>query len=137
MNANRPAIWLLVGVVLGFGLPVLAFIGLIVALVLSASQLSGPTLSSASEISQVSGPTSGAAVALIDISGPIVSGRADVFDTANMAASGDIVPLISKAAERSDIKALVLRVNGPGGSVVGSDEITTRCSASKSRLSSS
>ena len=123
MNANRSAIWLLVGVVLGFGLPVLAFIGLVVALVVSASQLSAPDLTSANETSHVSGPTSGAAVALIDITGPITSGTANVFDAADMAASGDIVPLISTASERSDIKALVLRVNSPGGSVVGSDEI--------------
>ncbi|HIC69763.1 MAG TPA: signal peptide peptidase SppA [Candidatus Latescibacteria bacterium] len=123
MNANRSALWLLVGVVLGFGLPVLAIIGLIVALVVSASQLSDPTFSTPSEVSQVSGPTSGEAVALIDITGPIVSGRADVFDAADMAASADIVPLIRTVAERSDIKALVLRVNSPGGSVVGSDEI--------------
>lgn len=123
MNADRPAIWLLVGVVLGFGLPVLAFIGLIVTLVVSASQLSAPTLTSASETSHVSGPTSGDAVALVDINGPLTSGRANVFDSADMAASGDIVPPISKAGERSDIKALVLRVNSPGGSVVGSDEI--------------
>jgi|AP95_1055475.scaffolds.fasta_scaffold29296_2 protease-4 len=123
MSANRPAIWLLVGVVLGFGLPVLAIIGLIVTLVASAAQLSGPTLSSANETAHVSGPTSGDAVALIDINGPITSGSANVFDAADMAASGDIVPLISTAAERSDIKALVLLVNSPGGSVVGSDEI--------------
>ena len=123
MSANRPAIWLLVGVVLGFGLPVLAIMGLIVTLVASAAQLSGPTLSSANETAHVSGPTSGDAVALIDINGPITSGSANVFDAADMAASGDIVPLISTAAERSDIKALVLLVNSPGGSVVGSDEI--------------
>ena len=123
MKSNTPALWLLVGVIVGFGLPVLAFIGVIIVLVASTSQLTDQAIPSLGESSHVSGPLSGPAVALIDIAGPIVSGTVDVFDARRMAASGDIVPLIRRAADKSDVKALVLRLNSPGGSVVGSDEI--------------
>ena len=36
-----------------------------------------------------------------------------------MTASGDLVPLIRRAAANPDVAVLVLRLNSPGGSVVG------------------
>ena len=123
MKSNRSAVWLLVGVLVGFGLPVLALIGVVFALVLSTSQLAGQGGSSVDKAAHLSGPESGPAVALLDVVGPIISGKKPVFETEVMAAAGNIVPLISQVAQNADIKALVLRVNSPGGSVVGSDEI--------------
>ncbi len=35
----------------------------------------------------------------------------------------NLVPLLKRAAEREDVKAIVLRINSPGGGVFGSDEI--------------
>ena len=123
MKGNRSAVWLLVGVLVGFGLPVFALIGTVFALVLSTTQLADRGGSSVDKATHLSGPKSGPAVALLDIVGPIVSGKKPVFETESMAAAGNIVPLISKISQSADTKALVLRVNSPGGSVVGSDEI--------------
>jgi protease-4 len=123
MKPNRSAVWLLVGIVVGFGLPVLALIGVVFALVLSSAQLAGQTGSSLNKATYLSGPESGPAVVLLDLVGPIISGKKPVFDTQPIAAAGDIVPLIRQIDENADIKALVLRINSPGGSVVGSDEI--------------
>lgn len=123
MNTNRSAVWALAGVAVGFGLPVVALIGLIIAVGFSAAQLTGTAAPSAPHYTQISGPESGPAVAVLDVVGPIVSGATSSFETRAMTASGDLVPLIHRAAANPDVAALVLRLNSPGGSVVGSDEI--------------
>lgn len=123
MASNRAAIWVLVGVVVGFGMPVLALIGLVLVLAVSTSQLAGQAAPSLEHSTHLSGPATGPAVAVVDVSGPIFSGRAELLEAARVAASGDIVPVIRRAAEVASVKALVVRVNSPGGSVVGSDEI--------------
>jgi len=62
-------------------------------------------------------------VALIEISGPIV-GESDIsLFASSVASSEDITKLIRKADEDSGIKAIVLKINSPGGSAVASDEI--------------
>jgi protease-4 len=66
---------------------------------------------------------SGPAVAVIDINGEIVSGSSVPLSTSSLASSTDIIPLIQRAASSSDVKAILLRINSPGGSVVPSDEI--------------
>jgi protease-4 len=116
-------VWALAGVAVGFGLPILALIGLIIAVGFSAAQLTSDTVPSAARYTQISGPESGPAVAVLDVVGPIVSGSTSSFETRAMTASGDLVPLIRHAAGNPDVAALVLRLNSPGGSVVGSDEI--------------
>ena len=123
MNTNRAAVWALAGVAVGFGLPVVALIGLIIAVGLSAGQLTADAVPSAARYTQVSGPEEGPAVAVLDVAGPIVSGSTSAFETRAVTASGDLVPLIRRAAANPDVAALVLRLNSPGGSVVGSDEI--------------
>ena len=110
--------------VIGFGLPVAALIALMVAAVSSAASLDPAGMApSSSELAHVSGPRSGPAVVLVDIVGPIVSGKPPLLEAAQLAASGSIVPLIRQAAADDEVRALVLRVNSPGGSVVGTDEI--------------
>ena len=57
MNTNRSAVWALVGVAVGFGLPVVALIGLILAVGFGAAQLTGAAAPSMSaRYTQVSGP---------------------------------------------------------------------------------
>lgn len=123
MNTNRSAVWALAGVAVGFGLPVVALVGLIIVVGFSAAQLTGNAASPASGYTQISGPESGPAVAVLDVAGPIVSGSTSAFETRAVTASGDLVPLIRRAAANPDVAVLVLRLNSPGGSVVGSDEI--------------
>ncbi len=67
---------------------------------------------------------SGGEVALVRVEGPIVSGSGggSLFGGA-MTGSDDIVEHLDRAAEDPAIKAVVLRVNSPGGSVVASWEI--------------
>jgi protease-4 len=123
VNNNRTGIWVLAGVIVGFSLPLLACMGLTLVTILSFSAAGSASQPASYSTAHVSGPLVGPAVALIDISGTIVSGRSSSFASTGMAASGDIIPLIRQAASASDVHAIVLLVNSPGGSVVPSDEI--------------
>jgi protease-4 len=122
-TANRSALWALAGVAVGFGLPTLACAGMLAVFSISTTSLgtASPVAGSASE--HVSGPFSGPAVAILDVSGTIVSGESGPFATTAVAASGDLLPLIHQAAQDDDVRAILVRVNSPGGSVVPSDEI--------------
>ncbi|MEH6758187.1 MAG: signal peptide peptidase SppA [Parasphingorhabdus sp.] len=62
---------------------------------------------------------SGKAIGVITVAGEIVSGKAGP----GIAASGRIAEEIYKALEEDDIKALVVRVDSPGGSAFASEEI--------------
>lgn len=66
---------------------------------------------------------SGAAVGLIYIDGPIAGGRS--FDGLVESATGgdDIVDLLAQAREDDSIRAVVLRMNTPGGSAAAAQEI--------------
>ena len=61
-------------------------------------------------------------VGLIRIEGPIIPGESSGLG-GHVAASDTIVRLIERAGSDANIKALVLRVDSPGGGVVASDEI--------------
>jgi len=64
-------------------------------------------------------------VALIPVEGIIMaSGTSNVFGE-SVVASDTIVKFIEEAAESSQIEAIVLEINSPGGSPVASDEIGT------------
>lgn len=59
------------------------------------------------------------AVAVVFVQGGIVHGESGP----GVAGSDDIAPLIRRAHEDESTKAIVLRVNSPGGSIIGSDII--------------
>lgn len=104
----------------GFSLPVLACYGLIVASAV------GLRLLSAGATSQIpsapANPGFGPAVGIIRVEGVIVAQRSP-FETSGSASAQEIVDHIRQATEDPDIRALLLVVNSPGGSVVASDEI--------------
>ncbi len=123
MKENRSALWALLGVLVGFAMPVLACLGLTLVFTVSLSAVGGQAAPSPSMAVPVSGPVAGPTVAIIEIAGTITSGRSSGFGATATAASGDIIPLINQAALDSDVSAVVLHVNSPGGGVVASDEI--------------
>ncbi|MGZ5927724.1 MAG: signal peptide peptidase SppA [Rhizomicrobium sp.] len=67
----------------------------------------------------------GANLAVIEAAGEIVDGtaRGDIFNTTAGIASDDLSEAIRQAARDPRIKAIVLRVDSPGGSVTASDQI--------------
>jgi protease-4 len=64
-------------------------------------------------------------IALIEAAGEIQDGSAGggLFQTASVIASDDLSKAIRQATKDKDIKAIVLRVDSPGGSVSASDQI--------------
>lgn len=110
-SGNRTPLWVLVSVVVGFLLPVcscMAFASLsIFGLSLAAGQ--GTTTSTGF----------GDAVALVRVEGVIVSED----DVTAGAPSGVIMDELEQAAADPTIKAIVLRVDSPGGTVTGSAQI--------------
>lgn len=132
--ANRSATWAITGVLIGFALPVFlclclvltSFVGFGAAIGGAGSSAAMTAPNSAIVPTNVSGPLTGPAIAIVDVSGAIVYGSAPEFSlagSASTASSGNIVRLIRQAARDSQVKAILLRVNSPGGSVIGSDEI--------------
>lgn len=73
----------------------------------------------------------GDAVALIRVEGTIQGGDAptDMFNSASGAYSERIVRQLKLAADDTGVKAVVLRVDSPGGGVVASDEIYEQVAA--------
>lgn len=68
----------------------------------------------------------GDAIAIIEAEGPIVTGRdgvANPFAPSAMILSDDLSDALLKAAETDSVKAVVLRVNSPGGSNTASEQI--------------
>jgi protease-4 len=69
-------------------------------------------------------PQSGASIALITASGDIVDGKSGGgFSSSSVIAGDDYADAIRAAAKDKQIKAIVLRVDSPGGSVSASDQI--------------
>ncbi|MCS7088816.1 MAG: signal peptide peptidase SppA [Thermoflexales bacterium] len=133
-NGSRSAAWALAGVLVGFALPVclcacvaVAPFALLSASLPAATAAATPfgTAATSVERVQISGPASGPAVAVVSINGPIVSGSSNQFDFTGIpvAASRDVIRVLEEVAKDGDVRALVLFVDSPGGSVVGSDEI--------------
>ncbi len=131
-NKNRSALWAIIGVLIGFGLPAIVCIALtaVTFIGFGAAASSGSNAAAASPNvivpNHLQGPLTGPAVAVINVNGAIVSGESNDFDftgATSVAASGNIVRLIRQAARDSQVKAILLRVDSPGGSVIASDEI--------------
>ncbi|HSB89706.1 MAG TPA: S49 family peptidase, partial [Anaerolineales bacterium] len=71
-----------------------------------------------------SGPPTirGPAVGIIPVQGILVS-ESDTLGYSTATSSRDVLAWIAQAAADPEVKAVVLAVNSPGGSVVASDEI--------------
>jgi protease IV len=124
MQTNRSPLWALGGAAVGFILPFIGIACIAVVCLFSLAAMTGLTSSGATQDEfHLSGPSSGPAVAVIDINGEIVSGSSGTIGTGSLAVAEDIIPLVKRAASDSDVKAILLRINSPGGSVVASDQI--------------
>jgi len=110
---DRSILWVFLAFVLGFALPVCSCIatGMI-------------TLGALGQIGQQAPRAlgSGDAVAVISLDGTITSGAQDYLTTTGITPSR-VRSLLGQAAADRSVKAVVVRVNSPGGSVVASDEI--------------
>lgn len=113
-NNGRTALWTLVAVGVGFLLPVCACGMLLFAGLATLPFMAAEGGSSAGGF--------GDAVAIVRVEGEIVSGRATDF-AAGSAVSGGVIADLEAASADPSVKAVVLRVDSPGGSVVGSAEI--------------
>ncbi len=128
-RTSRPVLWVLLGLAMGLFIPLFLFGATMLIGVLTFT-LAGPTLTrlagpttSPIVAEHRSGPTRGPAVAVITITGPIVTGRVPPSNADRIAATENVLELVRRASEDRDVRAIVLRVNSPGGSVVASDEI--------------
>jgi protease-4 len=114
MTAGKKILWMFIGMVLTLAL----VCGACAPLALLVSTFQGAQLSSKLP--------SGPGVAVVRVEGTIVSGDPAVspFGTQTAVAySGKIVKHLKSAEEDANVKAIVLRVDSPGGSVVASAEI--------------
>jgi protease IV len=68
-------------------------------------------------------PAQGAAVGIIRVDGTIVAGQGPVAGSSGTVYSDALVNIIERAGKNRAVKAIVLRVDSPGGSVVASNEI--------------
>ena len=125
-SSGRSALWALLGVAVGFLLPVVACGGLMFMAALSAAVSGGgatATISKAPVAQHVRGPMTGPAVAIIPVHGAIVEGSSSPLDSSEVAAADDIIAMIRTAKQDDSVKAIVLDVNSPGGGIVPSDRI--------------
>jgi protease IV len=110
-SANRTPFWVLLSVVVGFMLPVCSCATLI-AVSFTSLGFAGAGRSS---------PGVGDAVAIVRAVGTITSSDETRFGPG--ATSGVVMADLKAAAEDPTVKAIVLRVDSPGGSVTGSAQI--------------
>jgi protease-4 len=78
----------------------------------------------------------GDAIAVIEAEGPIMTGRdqgSNPFTGGRSIYSDDLADAILRAAKTSSIKAIVLRVNSPGGSDTASEQILDAIRVAKSK----
>ena len=110
----------IIAVTVGFLLPMLACYGLVMVSVVS---LQLATLTGApSGPPTIRGPASGPAVGIIPVQGILVS-ESDALGYSTATSSRDVLAWIAQAGADPEVKAVVLAVDSPGGSVVASDEI--------------
>jgi protease-4 len=113
---NRTILWIFLAFVVGFLLPVVSCIGTsalaLGALSRSAGEMGGPPM------------PAGDAVAVIDLNGMIIGRASQQAVSPQQVITPDrVADLLEQAENLSNVKAVVLRVDSPGGSVVASDEI--------------
>lgn len=73
--------------------------------------------------------TSGAAIGVLTVAGDIVDGKAP----SGTAGGTSLADALGKAVAKGDLKALVVRVDSPGGSVTASDRIRSAILAAKAK----
>jgi protease-4 len=97
-------------------------LGVVIALVVIGACAGAVALVS---LAKGGGMELGEAVAIVRVEGTLLSGSPPVspFSSISGAYSEQIVEHLERAQEDRSVKAIVLRVNSPGGSVVASDEI--------------
>jgi protease-4 len=110
---DRTILWIFLAFVLGFALPVCSCLGTGVLALGTLGRIAGePT---------PAGVGLGDAVAVIQLDGTITSGPEEYL-TAQGITPGRVADLLEQATDPA-VKAIVVSVNSPGGSVVASDEI--------------
>jgi protease-4 len=109
---ERNILWIFLAFVLGFTLPVCTCVGTCFLSVAGLGLLAegGGTIAT------------GPAVAVIRLDGIIGSDPADSFSSVGIS-PGLVDNQLAQAAGNPDVKAVVLRINSPGGSVVASNQI--------------
>jgi protease-4 len=111
---DRSILWVFLAFILGFALPVCSCVGTSIITIGALGQLSQQPLSRA--------PGTGEAVAVLRLDGTITSSSPDYLTTSGITPER-VRSLLDRATADSSVKAIVVRVNSPGGSVVASDEI--------------
>lgn len=126
MDESRTQRWpyLLLGCVGGgIGVVVLCFVCFAGSAALLSATL--PDVESPAGPAAFSTRGTGPAVSLIRVEGLILSGDppSGPFEATGDAYSRRVIEQLRRAQDNFDVKAILLRINSPGGSVVGSDEI--------------
>ncbi len=113
-SQNRTAFWVLIGVVVGFLLPVCS------CAILGGTAVFSLGLFGASSGSGFSSTGFGDAVAVVRVEGAILSSD---HPDANEAVSSRVIRDLKMASDDPTVKAIILRVDSPGGSVTGAAQI--------------
>ncbi len=111
---DKPILWVFLAFILGFGLPVCSCVGTGAVAMGALSQLGQQPLTRS--------PGMGDAVAVLRLDGTITSSSQDYLTTSGITPDR-VRSLLDRAEDDPAIKAVVVRINSPGGSVVASDEI--------------
>jgi len=111
---DRPILWVFLAFVLGFALPVCSCVGSGLVAMTALSRFAEQPMSRT--------PGVGDAVAVVHLNGTITSTPQDYFALQGIT-PGRTSDLLEQAAADPTVKAIVVRINSPGGSVVASDEI--------------
>jgi protease-4 len=112
---DRTILWIFLAFVLGFILPVCSCVGTGLVAVNALGQMTvGPAMPA------VGG---GDAVAVIDLEGTITANTSQTTLPSQGITPNRVVELLDRAVGQDNVKAVVVRVNSPGGSAVASDEI--------------
>jgi protease-4 len=111
---DRPILWVFLAFILGFALPVCSCVG--------TGVITMGALSRVGQQPMTQVPGTGDAVAVVGLDGTITAGPQDYFTTSGITPDR-VRSLLDQAASNPSVKAVVVRVNSPGGSVVASDEI--------------
>jgi protease-4 len=112
---NRTVLWIFLAFILGFILPVCSCAGIGLMTLSALGQMAGE--------SGVPTVGSGDAIAIISLNGTIVGDQPQPSLTSQLITPGRVEYLLDQASGLDQVKAVVIQVNSPGGSVVASDEI--------------